>query len=71
MSNEGETQSQTSRPQVRLVEIAADDEGQRIDNFLLRELKSVPRSRVYRILRRGEVRVNGKRVKARVPAGRG
>jgi len=48
---------------VRQLEIAPDDQGQRVDNFLLRELKSVPRSRVYRILRRGEVRVNGKRVK--------
>ena len=63
MSNEPESSPQASRPQVRQVEIAAEDEGQRVDNFLLRELKSVPRSRVYRILRRGEVRVNGKRVK--------
>lgn len=39
-------------------------EGQRLDNFLLRELAGVPRSRVYRLLRRGEVRVNGKRKKA-------
>jgi len=38
-------------------------EGQRLDNFLLRELAGVPRSRVYRLLRRGEVRVNGKRKK--------
>lgn len=37
--------------------------GQRIDNYLLRELKGVPRTRVYRLLRRGEVRVNGGRVK--------
>ena len=36
-------------------------EGQRLDNFLLRALAGVPRSRVYRLLRRGEVRVNGKR----------
>ncbi len=36
-------------------------EGQRLDNFLLRELAGVPRSRVYRLLRKGEVRVNGKR----------
>jgi 23S rRNA pseudouridine955/2504/2580 synthase len=63
VSNEPESSPQPSRPQVRQVEIAAEDEGQRVDNFLLRELKSVPRSRVYRILRRGEVRVNGKRVK--------
>lgn len=38
-------------------------EGQRLDNFLLRQLVGVPRSRVYRLLRRGEVRVNGRRCK--------
>jgi 23S rRNA pseudouridine955/2504/2580 synthase len=38
--------------------------GQRLDNFLLRELGGVPRSRVYRLLRKGEVRVNGKRKQA-------
>ena len=37
--------------------------GQRLDNFLLRQLKGVPRSRVYRLIRRGEVRVNKKRAK--------
>jgi 23S rRNA pseudouridine955/2504/2580 synthase len=37
--------------------------GQRIDNFLMRELKNVPRSHVYRIIRKGEVRVNKKRAK--------
>ncbi len=36
--------------------------GQRIDNFLLTQLKGVPRSRVYRLIRKGEVRVNKKRV---------
>lgn len=39
------------------------DEGQRIDNYLVRQLKAVPRSLIYRILRTGEVRVNGKRAK--------
>ena len=38
--------------------------GQRLDNFLLRELSGIPRSRVYRLLRKGEVRVNGKRKQA-------
>ncbi len=38
------------------------DAGQRIDNFLMRRLKGVPRSVIYRILRRGEVRVNARRV---------
>ncbi len=48
---------------VRQVEVGAEGAGQRIDNFLLRHFKSVPRSRVYRLLRRGEVRVNGRRAK--------
>ncbi len=43
--------------------IDVEDPGQRIDNFLNRELKAVPRERIYRMLRRGEVRVNGGRVK--------
>jgi 23S rRNA pseudouridine955/2504/2580 synthase len=38
--------------------------GQRLDNFLLRELVGLPRSRVYRLIRKGEVRVNGKRKQA-------
>ncbi|MDX1698137.1 MAG: 23S rRNA pseudouridine(955/2504/2580) synthase RluC, partial [Thiohalobacterales bacterium] len=41
-----------------------DEAGQRIDNFLARHLKGVPRSHIYRILRRGEVRVNSGRIKA-------
>jgi 23S rRNA pseudouridine955/2504/2580 synthase len=49
---------------VRKVRIDADGAGQRVDNFLHRELPGVPRSRVYRLLRRGEVRVNGGRVRA-------
>jgi 23S rRNA pseudouridine955/2504/2580 synthase len=45
--------------------------GQRIDNFLIRRLKGVPKSHIYRILRSGEVRVNSRRVKpdARLAAG--
>src|ERR1700726_665294 len=49
---------------VELRTITADEAGQRIDNFLMRHFKSVPRSRVYRLLRKGEVRVNRKRVDA-------
>lgn len=52
------------RPTARIVEITADDAGMRVDNFLSRELRGVPRGRVYRVLRRGEVRVNGGRVRA-------
>ncbi len=48
---------------VRFVEIADDLDGQRIDNFLRTELKGVPKSLIYRILRKGELRVNKKRVK--------
>ncbi len=49
---------------VVLVEVGEDHAGQRIDNFLLGRLKGVPRSYVYRILRRGEVRVNKGRIRA-------
>jgi len=48
---------------VRHVEVGAGEAGQRIDNFLLRVLKGVPRSHVYRLLRRGEVRINGRRAR--------
>ena len=47
---------------VRQVEIGDAAAGQRIDNFLARILKGVPKSHLYRILRSGEVRVNGRRV---------
>jgi 23S rRNA pseudouridine955/2504/2580 synthase len=50
-------------PAVERVEISADQAGQRIDNYLLTYLKGVPRSQIYRILRRGEVRVNKGRIK--------
>jgi 23S rRNA pseudouridine955/2504/2580 synthase len=53
-----------SQTQVRLVTVAPDEAGQRIDNFLARHLKGVPSSHVYRILRRGEVRVNSGRIRA-------
>lgn len=43
--------------------ITENHAGQRIDNFLMRELKNVPRSHIYRIIRKGEVRVNKKRIK--------
>ena len=48
----------------RTVRIAEDRDGQRIDNFLLGYLKGAPRSLVYKLLRSGQVRVNGGRVKA-------
>ena len=45
-------------------EVGADSAGQRVDNFLLRELKGVPRTHVYRLIRSGQVRVNSGRVRA-------
>ena len=52
-----------SNQQVRLLVIDAEQEGQRIDNFLKTQLKGVPKSLIYRIVRKGEVRVNKKRIK--------
>ena len=52
-----------ARPQARWLVVGEESEAQRIDNFLLRELKGVPKSHVYRVLRSGEVRVNSGRVK--------
>ncbi|SFG61007.1 23S rRNA pseudouridine(955/2504/2580) synthase RluC [Neptunomonas qingdaonensis] len=48
---------------VRYIEIEEDQSGQRIDNFLRTALKGVPKSMIYRIIRKGEVRVNKKRIK--------
>lgn len=53
-----------NKPGVQFYEVTDAHAGQRIDNFLIRFLKGVPKSRVYRILRKGEVRVNKGRVKA-------
>ena len=49
---------------VRTVTIDAERDGQRVDNFLLGVLKGAPRSLVYKIIRSGQVRVNGGRVRA-------
>ena len=49
---------------VRTVKVPEDRDGQRLDNFLLGQLKGAPRSLVYKLLRSGQVRVNGGRVKA-------
>ena len=48
---------------VRQVEIGPERDGQRVDNALMTMLKGVPRSLVYRLLRTGQVRINGKRAK--------
>src|SRR5262249_53898387 len=51
-----------AKPQVNWLEVGEESADQRIDNFLLRHLKGVPKSHVYRVLRSGEVRVNSGRV---------
>jgi len=57
----------TGEPQVNQatrVRVAEDDAGQRLDNFLIRQLKGVPKTHVYRIIRSGEVRINKGRAQA-------
>ena len=49
------------RTAVRLFEVSADEAGQRLDNFVHKHLGDIPRSKVYRVIRKGEVRVNGHR----------
>lgn len=48
-------------PAVQRRTVTEDEAGQRLDNYLLRHLKGVPKSRIYRIVRSGEVRINGGR----------
>lgn len=59
-----ETSISASPPVVRLVEVGPEYEGQRIDNFLLRLCKGVPKSHIYKAIRGGEVRVNKGRIQA-------
>jgi 23S rRNA pseudouridine955/2504/2580 synthase len=56
-----EQQHPPARSAVRHLEVPEAQDGQRLDNFLQRVLAEVPRSRLYRIIRKGEVRVNGRR----------
>jgi len=51
-------------PAVRWIDVGEEEAGQRIDNFLIRILKGVPKSHVYRLLRTGQVRVNSRRTDA-------
>ncbi len=63
--------NQSDQQSARIIEVGGEEAGQRIDNFLVTRLKGVPKSRIYRILRTGEVRVNSGRIKPsyRVQAG--
>ncbi len=51
-------------PQVKLLTVDEDGVGQRLDNYLMRQLKGVPKTHVYRIIRSGEVRINKGRASA-------
>jgi 23S rRNA pseudouridine955/2504/2580 synthase len=53
----------SQNPGVQNIRSAESHAGQRLDNFLLHQLKGAPRSLIYRVIRRGEVRVNGQRAK--------
>jgi len=56
------TASEQNNPQVQWLEIGEEHAEQRLDNFLISFLKGVPKTRIYRIVRKGEVRVNKGRV---------
>lgn len=56
-----EQQGAEIRTAVRQFEVTAEEAGQRLDNFVHKHLGDIPRSRVYRVIRKGEVRVNGHR----------
>jgi 23S rRNA pseudouridine955/2504/2580 synthase len=58
-----EKQEKIINQSVKMLTISEDEAGQRIDNYLLAKLKGVPKSLIYRILRKGEVRVNKGRIK--------
>jgi 23S rRNA pseudouridine955/2504/2580 synthase len=57
------TPQEPPAPKVRQVEVGERGAGQRLDNFLGRILEGVPRAHLFRVIRKGEVRVNGKRAK--------
>ncbi|PXF28651.1 23S rRNA pseudouridylate synthase [Pokkaliibacter plantistimulans] len=56
-------QQKPSSAQVQWLTIGGDYQGQRLDNFLLAMLKGVPKTRIYSMMRKGEIRINRKRVK--------
>ncbi len=56
-----ESEVPETRTTVQHCEVTAEEAGQRLDNYLQKRLGDLPRSRIYRVIRKGEVRVNGKR----------
>jgi len=63
-SHPNPTPEGAARTAVRTIKVPEDRDGQRLDNFLLGQLKGAPRSLVYKLVRSGQVRVNGGRAKA-------
>jgi 23S rRNA pseudouridine955/2504/2580 synthase len=61
MSYGNEQPPEPERQAVRHLEVTAEQAGQRLDNFVQKLLGDLPRSRIYRVIRKGEVRVNGHR----------
>ncbi len=61
--NTSETTESSSFAQVMMISIDEDQAGQRLDNFLIARLKGVPKSKIYNVIRKGEVRVNKGRIK--------
>lgn len=55
--------SQTARTGARIITVTDDEAGQRLDNYLLRSLPGIPKTRIYKAVRKGEVRVNKGRAK--------
>ncbi len=56
-------QNTEDKPAKNIFIVNSDSDGQRIDNFLLKTLKEVSKSNIYKLLRKGQIRVNGKRTK--------
>ena len=63
VKSESTPSQQNSRPKVQFVTISEKNEFQRIDNFLLGHLKGIPKSKIYSLIRKGELRINKKRCK--------
>ncbi|TDO96885.1 23S rRNA pseudouridine(955/2504/2580) synthase RluC [Marinomonas balearica] len=63
MDNKGKVISEPTKSKVRFVDIDENNHGQRVDNFLITELRGLPKGKIYNLLRKGEIRVNKKRTK--------
>lgn len=61
--NTDKTTIKKAGTRVKYLNATTEDEQQRLDNFLLRSIKGVPKSHIYRLIRKGEIRVNSKRTK--------